>query len=928
MFHPFTSNSQHASTPRLCSVAFILTALIVLAALTSSSRAEQATRTEMDRVGQNWLTEKTAQLGDWAGTNDPQIISSRELRYEGRLLARIYDIAPRGYIVVPVLKEMTPVKMYSDEANLDAAQEDGPMLMLKEILSAQMDAYEQTYGSLDYVQQGEGVFDPTQKVEWDRYAVAEKEFRVSASMDALAQGGPLTTTSWHQRFPYNAYCPEGQDGQTVVGCVATALAQVLAYWQWPSSGVGTHGYLWGGDNSCDGLPSTPASWLEVDFSDTYDWANIVDNCDGGCDLDQQAALAELNYEAGVALEMNYGSCGSGAYTGYAAYVFPTYFKYSSDAQRVNRINYTQQQWFDLIRAEIDAGRVIQYRINLHSIVCDGYRDDMGYLEYHMNYGWNDSHNAWYVLDNLYCYWIDGDICPWDEEYMITGIHPQYDPVLQLAGQSIDDAVTGDGNGRATAGETVQLALNVKNLGNDAANTACVMTTSDPYITINTGSASCDPVIVWGGTGSTQTPLEITVGAGCPDPYVAQFDVEITADGGHTFYDSFSLFVGSTPGLADDAESGEGFWTHHVMTSTYVDQWHLETYRAYSGSTSWKHGGPGAANYSDNSDGCLLTPPFLLPPDAKLTFQHWIATEDDADMTAWDGAVVMISDGSGDWTQIDPEGGYPYTVIDNAASPFDAGTPCYSGYYPWQPATFDLSAFSGVTQLMFRFGSDGSVNAEGWYVDDILVCNTPEGTAVSVEPLPGLDMTFATVGAHGNTLVSVTGTGAALPAGWAGISDPVAYYEPTTTAAFSGDISVCLDYDDTGLPGSEGGIALLQYVGDQWVDITSSLDVGNNVVCGATDILAPLTVAVHMTCCQDRVGDVNGESGDEPTIGDISAMIDMLFISVQPVECLAEADINQSGGVEPTMDDITVGDISILIDYLFITGSSLGLNDCL
>jgi len=85
------------------------------------------------------------------------------------------------------------------------------------------------------------------------------------------------------------------------------------------------------------------------------------------------------------------------------------------------------------------------------------------------------------------------------------------------------------------------------------------------------------------------------------------------------------------------------------------------------------------------------------------------------------------------------------------------------------------------------------------------------------------------------------------------------------------------------------------------------------------------------CCEGRVGDANGLGGDEPTIGDVSVMIDAKFITgvcEGTLDCLAEADINGSGGVDPTCDDITIGDISILIDYLFITGPTLGLPDCL
>jgi hypothetical protein len=87
------------------------------------------------------------------------------------------------------------------------------------------------------------------------------------------------------------------------------------------------------------------------------------------------------------------------------------------------------------------------------------------------------------------------------------------------------------------------------------------------------------------------------------------------------------------------------------------------------------------------------------------------------------------------------------------------------------------------------------------------------------------------------------------------------------------------------------------------------------------------------CCVGRVGDANGSGDNEPTIGDVSVMIDALFIGNDwsVISCLTEADVNQSGGSDPQggpTGDITIGDVSYLIDYLFITGMSLGLPDCL
>jgi len=84
--------------------------------------------------------------------------------------------------------------------------------------------------------------------------------------------------------------------------------------------------------------------------------------------------------------------------------------------------------------------------------------------------------------------------------------------------------------------------------------------------------------------------------------------------------------------------------------------------------------------------------------------------------------------------------------------------------------------------------------------------------------------------------------------------------------------------------------------------------------------------ISMGCCQGHVGDVNMSGDDVPTIGDISVLIDHLFISGLDLECIEEADINQSGGTYPTYDDLTISDVSVLIDHLFISGQPLA--ECL
>jgi hypothetical protein len=100
-----------------------------------------------------------------------------------------------------------------------------------------------------------------------------------------------------------------------------------------------------------------------------------------------------------------------------------------------------------------------------------------------------------------------------------------------------------------------------------------------------------------------------------------------------------------------------------------------------------------------------------------------------------------------------------------------------------------------------------------------------------------------------------------------------------------------------------------------------------VITFATDLVRKTTITdsyswtvnrVSASCCVGIVGDVNNSGEYEPTIGDISALIDHLFISGQPLSCWTEADVNLSGSPDPGPDDITIGDISALIDYLFIS----------
>jgi len=394
--------------------------LLALGVTASTASATLATESEASFVATNWVYETSARTGGWAGAERATVEGRREISTGDTVLGWYWEVEPSGYIIVPALKEMPPVKMYSEQHGFDIDEPEGPAVLIREVLRDRFRRFADAYGSLEAEQpvRGPVLFGVSHREEWDRLSVSPSTFREELSLtrsSRFAEAGPLLTTAWHQGGPYNNLCPMGDGGRTVVGCVATAAAQILRYHGAPETGFGTHSYFWGGDDSCGG--GSPGQTLFADYTDSYDWANMPNSCSGGCTQDEKDALAELNYEVGVAFNMDYGHCGSGAYTSYAQTVFPTYFGYSSAIDRENRDAHTQTSWFSIIQEEVNLGRPMEYRITGHAIVCDGWRDTGALLQYHMNYGWADSHTAWYTIDDLH---ISDDPM---EEYVIRRIIP-------------------------------------------------------------------------------------------------------------------------------------------------------------------------------------------------------------------------------------------------------------------------------------------------------------------------------------------------------------------------------------------------------------------------------------------------------------------------------------------------------------------------
>ena len=199
---------------------------------------------------------------------------------------------------------------------------------------------------------------------------------------------PLVRTQWNQNVPYMNMCPGG----SVAGCVAVAMAQVMKYWECPRQGEGSHSY-----------EENDYGTITVNFANTiYDWDNMIASPDASSTQAQQNAVATLMYHCGVSVDMNYSPQGSGAYPSDIEYALETYFGYDTELHEANKEDYTDTQWINLLKTELNAARPVLYSgwdVNNagHCFVCDGYDENNNF---HFNWGWGGYCDGYYAIGML------------------------------------------------------------------------------------------------------------------------------------------------------------------------------------------------------------------------------------------------------------------------------------------------------------------------------------------------------------------------------------------------------------------------------------------------------------------------------------------------------------------------------------------------
>lgn len=200
--------------------------------------------------------------------------------HNGKVLCEIYHLSPRGHILVTGYKEFVPIKSFSLESDFDTESRGYEYAVLEE-LKAQaefMDSYNE--GSLegDYnaLKNNVDKWNKTMQIDLTQAVLFEiassaweiekgiKKFILKDSQGlevAATKASPLLTTKWSQGKPFWNGCPYQWNSYDLkwqrcfVGCTATAMAQIMRYYKYPSQGEGSHTYYWAG------------IWLNANFSD-------------------------------------------------------------------------------------------------------------------------------------------------------------------------------------------------------------------------------------------------------------------------------------------------------------------------------------------------------------------------------------------------------------------------------------------------------------------------------------------------------------------------------------------------------------------------------------------------------------------------------------------------------------------------------------
>ena len=290
----------------------------------------------------------------------------------------IDETAGGGFVIVAGDDAARPVLGYSANGTFDEDNLPPNVAYWMNFLQEQIE-----YAQTNNLKQSDAT-----RTEWETYASGSGVKPLSSESVA-----PLIQTIWGQGHPYNLFSPQIEGLTAPAGCVATTMAQIMNYHQFPTSG--------GGRSEAYTTPSG-IDMPSVSFEADYDWANMLHDYWGDETQQEIDAVATLMYHCGLSVKMQYDAFVSNASPGDVYTAMTTYFGYDRSMQFLFRDDHNDIGWETILRKQLDAGLPIYYggygNTGGHAFICDGYAADG---TFHFNWGWNGSFDGYFVTSALH-----------------------------------------------------------------------------------------------------------------------------------------------------------------------------------------------------------------------------------------------------------------------------------------------------------------------------------------------------------------------------------------------------------------------------------------------------------------------------------------------------------------------------------------------
>jgi hypothetical protein len=386
--------------------ALIVASIVLLPFLYSSVIAESVSSQQAQKAAETFLKsriDQTPQSGIklLSATPEarPQPAGLREIRTEdGAVLAYITELQPGGFIATSADTDIAPIIAYSFRTSFPADNDiKNPLYRM---LKADMNLRATALAEYEQFNKAEN-----HKL-WNLYAnengpdVEDETFQQWPEENTTPTGGWLET-AWDQGPPFNAFCPLDpvDANRSYVGCVATAMAQIVNYHK-------TFAIRFNEDDSY----TTYASINFDEDSNLYDFpsfeklngliAGVYAKYDDKIDINDTDA-AVVSFACGVAIQMDYSSEGSGS-TPYDLQkaLIDKFGYYSADM-----MGGLSSETYQILQENIINGLPAILSISPpdgwggHLVVCDGYNTNGAY---HLNFGWGSEYpgemtEVWYYL---------------------------------------------------------------------------------------------------------------------------------------------------------------------------------------------------------------------------------------------------------------------------------------------------------------------------------------------------------------------------------------------------------------------------------------------------------------------------------------------------------------------------------------------------